>query len=144
VAEVRRICDGLRPEALNELGLVAAVGAAAERLSGLGGPAVTVHATEVPQLTPAQEAAAYRVVMEAATNAVRHAGAARVAVRLRWDDGLVAEVEDDGVGIAAGVDPGVGLGAMAERADELGGRTTVSRGPAGGTLVRLWLPRAAS
>jgi len=144
VAEVRRICDGLRPEALNELGLVAAVTAAADRLSGLGGPTVTVYSAGVPQLTPAQEVAAYRVVMEAATNAVRHARAERIAVRMHWEDGLVAEVEDDGVGIPGGTAAGVGLDAMAERADELGGRTTVARGAGGGTLVRLWLPAGAT
>lgn len=140
VAEVRRICDGLRPEALNELGLVAAVTAAADRLGSFGGPSVTVQAHPLPPLSPAQEVAAYRVVMEAATNAVRHADAENVAVRLSWEDGLVAEVEDDGSGIAEGARFGVGLRAMADRADELGGWATVGSGPAGGTVVRLWLP----
>jgi signal transduction histidine kinase len=80
--------------------------------------------------------------MEAATNAVRHAAADNVAVRLCWEDGLVAEVEDDGHGIADGARRGVGLRAMADRADELGGSATVRSGPAGGTVVRLWLPGA--
>lgn len=140
VGEVRRICAGLRPEALNELGLVAALTAAADRLSAVGGPSVTVQACPLPPLSPAQEVAAYRVLMEAATNAVRHAGAAHVCVRLQWQDGLVAEVEDDGRGIEAGVPSGVGLQAMADRADELGGSTVVAAVPGGGTLVRLWLP----
>jgi signal transduction histidine kinase len=140
VGEVRRICGGLRPEAVDELGLVAAVTAAADRLGSLGGPSVTIQAAPLPALSPAQEVAAYRVVMEAATNAVRHAHAANVAVRLCWEDGLVAEVEDDGCGIEDGASFGVGLRAMADRADELGGRATVRSGPAGGTVVRLWLP----
>jgi signal transduction histidine kinase len=140
VGEVRRICDGLRPEAVDELGLVAAVTAAADRLGSLGGPSVTVQARPLPPLSPAQEAAAYRVVMEAATNAVRHADADNVAVRLGWEDGLVAEVEDDGSGIADGARSGVGLRAMTDRADELGGSATVRSRPAGGTVVRLWLP----
>jgi signal transduction histidine kinase len=84
--------------------------------------------------------AAYRVAMEAATNAVRHSGAGYVHVRLCWDDGLLLEVEDDGRGIADGARRGVGLGAMADRADELGGTATVAPGPGGGTVVRLWLP----
>lgn len=142
VGEVRRLCDGLRPGALNELGLVAALTEAAGRLDSLGGPSVTVHAPALPPLSSAQEVAAYRVVMEAATNAVRHADADHVAVRLGWDDGLVAEVEDDGSGISEDVVRGVGLRAMAERADELGGQATVAGGSAGGTLVRLWLPEA--
>jgi signal transduction histidine kinase len=119
---------------------VAAVSAAADRLGALGGPSVTVESGPLPQLPPALEVAAFRVVMEAATNAVRHADADRVAVRLCWDDGLVAEIEDDGVGITHGATLGVGLPAMADRADELGGSTTVGGRPAGGTLVRLWLP----
>lgn len=142
VGEVRRICEGLRPEAVDELGLVAAVTAAADRLGSLGGPLVTVQAHPLPALSPAQEAAAYRVVMEAATNAVRHADARNVAVRLCWEEGLVAEIEDDGSGIADGARFGLGLRAMADRADELGGSATVGGGPAGGTLVRLWLPGA--
>jgi signal transduction histidine kinase len=140
VAEVRRICEGLRPAALEELGLVAALTAAADRLGSLGGPSVSVEAHPLPALSPAQEVAAYRVAMEAATNAVRHAGAEHVRVRLCWEDGLLVEVEDDGTGIEDGVRRGVGLGAMAERAEELGGSATVAVGPRGGTVVRLWLP----
>jgi signal transduction histidine kinase len=140
VGEVRRICEGLRPAALNELGLVAALSAAADRLGSLGGPSVTVEAGPLPALSPAHEVAAYRVAMEAATNAVRHAGAEHVDVRLCWKDGLVVDVEDDGGGIADGARPGVGLRAMADRADELGGSTTVAPRPGGGTVVRLRLP----
>ena len=144
VGEVRRICDGLRPAALNELGLVAALTAAADRLGSMGGPSVTVQARPLPALSPAHEVAAYRVAMEAATNAVRHAGADRVSVRLFWENGLVVEVEDDGSGIEPPVRQGVGLRAMADRADELGGSTTVGPGTGGGTVVRLWLPGGRS
>lgn len=144
VAEVRRLCDGLRPEALQELGLPAALADAAQRLSSLGGPSVAVDAEPLPPLPPAQEVAAYRVLMEATSNAVRHSGARQVAIRLRWDDGLHGTVEDDGAGIASDASRGVGLGAMSDRADELGGHTTITRSKAGGTLVRLWLPRAKS
>ena len=142
VAEVRRLSDGLRPEALQELGLPAALAQAAERLSSLGGPTVVVDAGPLPPLLPAQEVAAYRVLMEATTNAVRHSDARRVAIRLHWDDGLHGTVEDDGAGITPGVPEGVGLGAMSNRADELGGHTTVTPSKTGGTLVRLWLPAA--
>jgi signal transduction histidine kinase len=140
VGEVRRICEGLRPEAVDELGLVAALMAAADRLGSVGGPSVTVEARPLPALPPAHEVAAYRVVMEAATNAVRHARADHVAVRICWEGGLLAEVEDDGRGIDHGVPHGVGLAAMADRADELGGSTTVEAAPGGGTVVRLRLP----
>lgn len=142
VVEVRRLCDGLRPEALQELGLPTALADAASRLSSLGGPAVQVDAEPLPPLPPAHEVAAYRVLMEATSNAVRHSGASRVAIRLRWDDGLHGSVEDDGAGIAPEAPAGVGLGAMSDRADELGGRTTITSTPEG-TSVRLWLPEAS-
>lgn len=144
VAEVRRLCDGLRPEALQELGLAAALADVAERLSALGGPVVAVEVEPLPPLQPAQEVAAYRVLMEATANAVRHSGARRIAIRLYWDDGLHGTVEDDGAGIAAGVLEGVGLGAMSDRADELGGHTTITRSKTGGTLVRLQLPKVSA
>ncbi len=144
VAEVRRLCDGLRPEALQELGLATALADVAERLSSLGGPAIAVEAEPLPPLPPAQEVAAYRVLMEATINAVRHSGARQVAIRLYWDDGLHGTVEDDGAGIAPGVPEGVGLGAMSDRADELGGRTTITRTRTGRTLVRLWLPEVTA
>jgi signal transduction histidine kinase len=142
VAEVRRLCEGLRPEALQELGLPTALAESAERLSSLGGPTVVVEADPLPRLSPAHEVAAFRVLMEATTNAVRHSGARRVAIRLHWDGGLHGSVEDDGAGIDPGAAAGVGLRAMRDRADELGGRTTLTSDAARGTRVTLWLPEA--
>ena len=143
VAEVRRICDDLRPQALQELGLVAAFTVASERLGTLGGPAIEVESGPLPALPPAMEVAAFRILMEATTNAVRHAGAQRVRVHLGWEDGLQAQVVDDGVGISQKPRTGVGVAAMAERAEELGGTATVEGSPGGGTTVRLWLPEEA-
>ncbi len=68
----------------------------------------------------------------------------KIAIRLHWDDGLHGTVEDDGAGIAPDAPEGVGLGAMSDRADELGGRTTITRTRTGGTLVRLWLPEVTA
>jgi signal transduction histidine kinase len=86
------------------------------------------------------EVAAYRIAAEAVTNAVRHAAAGRVEVRLeRTADTLRVRVRDDGVGVAAQARRGVGLGSMRERAAELGGWCTVS--PADpGTQVLAVLP----
>lgn len=140
VAEVRRLCDGLRPEALHELGLVPTLEASAGRLATLGGPEVRVTSEPLPPLPPAMEAAAYRILMEATTNAVRHSGARSVTVRLGWGRGLRGVVEDDGVGLPDAPRPGVGLTAMVERAEELGGEAVIERAPAGGTVVRMWLP----
>ena len=62
-------------------------------------------------------------------------------MRLAVDDGsLLVEVADDGTGIAAEAQAGVGLVSLRERAAELGGRSEVTCPPTGGTLVRAWLP----
>jgi signal transduction histidine kinase len=75
------------------------------------------------------------------TNAVRHAGAGVVRVRLAGAAGaLRAEVEDDGAGIAATATPGVGLASMRERVEELGGTLTVAERPGGGTRITALLP----
>lgn len=141
VADVRRVVHGLRPPALDELGLLEALRAHAHQLD-LHGPRVAVEAPEsLPPLPAAVEVAAYRIVQEALTNVVRHAHADRCRVVLTADAGLLEVViEDDGGGIAAGAPRGVGLTSMRERASELGGQIEVAARPGGGTRVRARLP----
>ncbi len=137
VADVRRLVHDLRPPALDDRGLVGALCQAGDRLD----PPATVVADELGPLPAAVEVAAYRIASEAMTNVARHARATRCAVRLEVvDSALLVEVADDGVGIAAGAQVGVGLVGLRERADELGGRSEVACPPAGGTVVRAWLP----
>ena len=140
LADVRRLVHGLRPPALDDLGLLAALDQQAERL-GSADLAVTVAAEDVPPLSAAVEVAAYRIASEALTNTARHAGARRAEVRLVGGPGaLLVEVCDDGSGIDPEVTAGVGLRSIRERAEELGGRTEISCPSAGGTRVRAWLP----
>ena len=127
VSEVRRICDGLRPAALNELGLAGALTESIEPLQRFG-PRITLTVDDLPPLAPAVEVAAFRIVMEAVTNAVRHADAQHVQVRVGYDDGLTVRVADDGRGLAEDRVPGVGLRGMSDRADEVGGRLTIRSG----------------
>lgn len=143
IADVRRLVHGLRPPALDELGLVGALRRLAERC-GSDGLVVEVDVPgELPALPAAAEVAAYRIVQEALTNVVRHAGGRNCCVRLAVDpDALTVEVTDDGVGIAASATPGVGLSSMRERAAETGGACEVAAGPDGGTRVRARLPLA--
>ncbi|MBK9170448.1 MAG: sensor histidine kinase [Bryobacterales bacterium] len=83
----------------------------------------------------------YRVAQEALTNVVRHSGAREAWVRLRFERRrLRLEVEDHGAGIAGDAGKGLGLVAMRERADILGGRLEVSRPLEGGTTVALEVP----
>ncbi len=133
---------GLRPPALDELGLVGALQRLAERCGADGGLRVDVDVPgELPALPAAIEVAAYRIVQEALTNVVRHAGARTCCVRLAVDgDVVTVEVTDDGAGIAASATPGVGLSSMRERAAEMGGSCAVGAGPDGGTRVLARLP----
>lgn len=141
VASVRRLVEGLRPPALDEVGLVGALeqlaGSLSERV------AVTVDAPPLPPMPAATEVAAYRVVQEALTNVVRHSGAGCARVDLGLADGhLVVEVRDEGRGGAHPRPGGVGLGSMVERAAELAGSCRVVSRPGEGTRVHLALPLA--
>lgn len=141
VADVRRLVHDLRPPALDDVGLVAAVRQQGDRLRS---PQLAVRVDgdpELPALPAATEVAAYRIASEALTNVIRHAGAQRCRVTLRaTDTDLVVEVSDDGVGIPDGTPAGVGLVSLRERAEELGGRCRVWSPEGGGTIVRAELP----
>jgi signal transduction histidine kinase len=140
IADIRRLVYALRPPALDELGLVAAlqVQVAGYRQSALR---VSLDAPpNLPQLPAAVEVAAYRIVAEALTNVARHAQAARCDIRLALADALELEVIDDGRGLPSDYQPGVGLISMRERAEELGGTCEAKPAPGGGTLVRARLP----
>ena len=143
LADIRRLVYDLRPPALDQLGLVSALRDHAAS-QGAANLEVSIEAPEpLPPLPAAVEVAAYRIALEALTNVMHHAQAQHCWIRLRVDDGLHLEIEDDGCGIAPGVRHGVGITAMLERAAELGGICTVESGSGGGTLVRAWLPVVA-
>jgi two-component system NarL family sensor kinase len=148
LGEVRRISRGLRPPALDELGLMPALRAQASNLTGDGGLDLRVEGpVELPPLPAAIEAAAYWITLEALTNVSRHSAATRCRVRVRLGAGLEVEVEDDGIGIRPETPSGVGLTGMRERAAEVGGTVQVEpRADASGTRVfaRLPLPRAGA
>lgn len=134
IADIRRLVYGLRPPALEEWGLE---GALRQHLAMVQ-PASVSLSLEVrqplPPLPAAVEVAAYRIVQEAVNNALRHSGAHTCRAGLEVTEGaLLATVEDDGSGLAPGAVAGVGLGAMRERAQELGG-TLDLQSPAGGGL----------
>jgi len=141
--DVRRLVHDLRPPALDDLGLEAAVRQQADRLrSEVDVDVTTDGATGLPA---AVEVAAYRIVSEALANVVKHAGARHVDVRLEGDaEGLTVIVADDGRGIGPDVTAGVGLLSLRERAEELGGRCEVECPESGGTTVRAVLPYGAA
>jgi two-component system, NarL family, sensor kinase len=139
VADVRRIVRDLRPPALDDLGLMAALRVHAEKLSPLR-VEFDLDSSLAP-LPAAVETALYRVACEALTNVVRHARASCCRVTLGVGDGGVAlRVEDDGDGFRTPAESGVGLRSMRERATELGGRLSFGRAQRGGAILELWLP----
>ncbi|MFC4059696.1 sensor histidine kinase [Planomonospora corallina] len=136
--EIRELVYGLRPPALDELGLAGAIRA----LAAEAGPPVTVEASgDLVELPAAVEVAAYRIAQEALTNVRKHARASGATVRLgREDAALVVRVGDDGCGLPEAARSGIGLVSMRERAAELGGSCAVGPGPDGGTVVEAVLP----
>jgi signal transduction histidine kinase len=142
IADLRRLVHGLRPPALDELGLVGALQRLAEGI-GADGLVITVDVpAELPELPAAVEVAAYRIAQEALTNVARHAHARSAVVRLGVDaDALTVEVTDDGSGLPRDLVAGVGLSSMRERAAEMGGSCRVEDAPGGGTRVVAVLPR---
>jgi len=140
ITDIRRLVYNLRPPALDDLGLVAAIRAQAmhyERTS----LRVSIEASEpLPELPAAVEVAAYRIVQEALTNVVRHANARSCLIRLAFDGMLHLEVTDDGCGIPVDRQAGVGLRSMQERAVEVGGSCVVEVLPSKGTRVQASMP----
>ena len=147
VSEVRRVVDDLRPAALDQFGLVAALREHAAGLTsrvsvGAGvadsepGLDIRVVAGDLPDLPAAVEVAAYRIATEALTNVLRHARATTASVSLGMDAGvLTLDITDDGQGITASMTPGVGLRSMRERAAELGGEFSVVTTDSGTTVT---------
>ena len=146
IADIRRLVYGLRPPALDDLGLIGSLREQSARLAlrpDVSGMAVTLNAPDrLPALPAAVEVAAYRIVTEAMTNAVRHSAAGRIEITLDVTDeaGLSIEVRDDGTGPPADWQPGVGVTSMRERAAELGGSCRFEAGPGGGGQVIALLP----
>ena len=141
VLDVRRIVEGLRPPALDELGLAEALRQLAARLEVPGAPQIDVSVHLPAPLPAAVEVATYRIVSEAVTNAVKHAAARHVAVQVDVPGPcVIVEVCDDGRGSATPREEGVGLVSMRERAVELGGTVLVDSPPGRGTRVRAELP----
>ena len=144
VADVRRLVYGLRPPALDQLGLTGALRQHAAALSGAELTCAVTAPDPLPPLPAAVEAAAFRIAQEALTNVARHAHARRADVSIAVGETLRLEVADDGRGVAPDARAGVGLTSMRERATELGGSFRLAARPGGGTLLRVELPLASS
>jgi signal transduction histidine kinase len=141
VLDIRRLVEGLRPPALDELGLAGALGHVVQRLTAGTGVVVDLRVADLPPLAAAVEVATFRIVSEAVTNVVRHAAARRCEIDVAVSGGaLRVRVSDDGNGRNGSL-PGAGgngLQTMRERAEELRGTLRVSED--GGTTVVAEIP----
>jgi signal transduction histidine kinase len=147
LAEMKAIIYALRPRALDELGLLAA-------LENFAGAARAHHGLEVLfqtsgaayPLSPDVELAIYRIVQEATQNCIRHAAAGCVTIGVEFRPRqLRVTVADDGRGFSpAQAAAGLGLAGMRERAQALGGQLTIASRAGDGTRISLELQRSAA
>jgi two-component system, NarL family, sensor histidine kinase UhpB len=139
--DVRRIARELRPEALDDLGLIDALISLCLRMERQGARRVLRELQgPMPALSPEVELVIYRVAQEALTNAFRHADASQVRVALQHtqDDLVVLRVSDDGRGLPTPMPAGVtGLAGMRERAILIGGKIEIHSPPGAGVEVCL-------
>jgi signal transduction histidine kinase len=142
IVELRSLVFQLRPAAIESEGLAEALSKHVEVLRRVHPTELSLELSGRPRLRPDMDDEVFRIAQEALHNALRHAGARRVEVRLDEDgDRLALSVSDDG----AGFDPEdvalrsrrLGLTSMEERARELGGRFEIESAPGEGTTVRL-------
>jgi signal transduction histidine kinase len=154
---LRHLITELRPAALDDLGLAAALQALARRAQAIEGLDVSIEIDlgsehDGRRLDAELESTIYRIVQEALTNVSRHAEASSAVVSINERDGMVrASVTDDGKGLpnadrlgprGDGLEGGFGMGGMRERAELVGGELEFGPAPSKGTTVRLVVPLA--
>ena len=149
IRETRDILGTVRPATLDDLGLVAALSAAAREMAGEAGWTLEEALDDPGPLSREAESTLYRVAVEALNNVKKHAAAHEVRLALlKTEDTLEIDVADDGHGFEteqwgeAGVRPGhFGLLGMRERVAFLGGLCKVQSKPGEGTTIRIVVPR---
>jgi signal transduction histidine kinase len=143
MAEMRALIFELRPESLQNEGLIVAIAKQASALHARHNIEVETELCDEPPLTLEKKQVVFRIVQEALHNTVKHARASQVTIRLECDEqALTLEVIDDGIGFdPVGNFPGhLGLQSMRERAAKLGGRLQIESAPGRGACIRLSLP----
>jgi two-component system, NarL family, sensor histidine kinase UhpB len=140
--ELLSLARQLRPTALDDLGLAAAIAGQVEQLERSGLEAELTSEGDFSDLDDDVQLVVYRVAQEALTNAARHSEAQRIAVTLRRSgDAVELKVADDGRGFAfEQSEQGLGIGGMRERALLIGAELTIESRPGHGTTVRLSVP----
>jgi signal transduction histidine kinase len=145
LAQVRDLSNLLRPSALDDLGLVAALRALAADVTERSRLRVDLSIRGAAPISPETEVVIYRVMQEALTNAVRHARATAVHATLDTEGGnIVLTVEDDGSGLAPDVRPNLGWLGMQERVTAAGGTLAIDGAGARGVRLTASIPAGAA
>lgn len=150
ITRLRRLVFDLRPVALDQEGLAAAIRAYLDQAHMEGGPAYELETALEAEPDPEVRAIVYRIAQEAMANVRKHAHAARVVVSLaQRDGGILVSVRDDGRGFSMEQEtrplPGhLGLAAMHERAEMAGGWLEVESAVGQGTEIQYWIPATAT
>ncbi len=145
--EMRALIFELRPESLEQEGLVAALTRQVEALSARHEIEVAMSLCEEPDLPIAAKEALYRIALEALQNAIRHAHPNHVDLSLACvPEGLALQVGDDGIGFdPEAAFPGhLGLSSMRERAQALGGALDIVSAPGCGTRLTIRVPMSTT
>lgn len=145
IVAVREIASQLRPEAVDQLGLVAAIKGQAKDFQRRSGIRCKISAPSLmPALDRDRATAAFRIVQELLTNVARHADASRVDVTLKaGSESFLLTVQDNGVGIELGAvhsAKSLGLLGIRERLLPFGGSIVVAGTPGAGTSVKVSIP----
>ncbi|GHD25757.1 sensor histidine kinase [Nocardiopsis kunsanensis] len=142
LTEARRSVEALRPQQLSEGHLPSALAELVRRWGETHGTRVSSEVTGDPvALSPAIEAALFRVAQEALTNVARHAQASRAVVTLSYlDEVVLLDVRDDGRGMARGRSGGFGLSSMRQRIRSIGGSVEIESEDGRGTAVSASVP----
>lgn len=142
LADLRELVGGIHPSVLGDRGIVEALEVRAARLP-LGVTVECDRALRDARFPEALEGAVYFLACEALANALKHAAAQRVTIRLTRAGGeLTIEIADDGRGFDPAHTPRAGLEGLADRIEALGGRLDVRSAPGAGTTVRARIPVA--
>ncbi len=144
INEVRAISRSLVPPSLTDLGFIDSVNDLIDSLRSTQALTIELDYFEFDEdlLPENKRLALFRIIQEQLNNVIKHAGAKRVAITLRWtEDGILLQIEDDGKGFTkADGRKGLGLKNITNRAELFGGRAEIITSPGAGCLLRIWLP----
>jgi signal transduction histidine kinase len=143
LAEMRALIFELRPDSLEEEGLVAALTKQSSSIEARHNIQVVAKLCDEPKLGLDAKQTLFRIAQEAMNNIVKHAQANRITMRLDESfDNITMQIQDDGIGFNPhGLYPGhLGLHSMRERAEGLGGLMSIESSPGEGTRVVVTIP----